>query len=122
MVRACWNGLQEHYERWNASLNGATRVHRWNSMIEFVVYYVHHTIWEDNNRSTWNPGHKEFSMNYTQLGRSGLKVTPLCLGTMNFGSNQLDLCTTPFRIPQSGLVSITTCGTAYQIIQQAKGA
>src|ERR1700758_4881828 len=31
------------------------------------------TKWEENN------------MNYRSLGRSGLKVSPLCLGTMMFG-------------------------------------
>src|SRR5207244_6714111 len=29
--------------------------------------------------------HGDFSMLYRQLGRSGVKVSPLCLGTMNFG-------------------------------------
>ncbi len=28
---------------------------------------------------------KEGEMEYTQLGRTGLKVSRLCLGTMNFG-------------------------------------
>ena len=56
-----------------------------------------------------------FSMNYKLLGRSGLRVSELCLGTMTFGeewgwgaskkeaeqtaaSNALDVITTPSPI------------------------
>ncbi len=38
--------------------------------LDFTPY--HSTFWEE-------------TMDYVQLGRTGLKVSPLCLGTMNFG-------------------------------------
>src|SRR5258707_1713750 len=30
-------------------------------------------------------GMREYAMQYRQLGRSGLKISPICLGTMMFG-------------------------------------
>jgi aryl-alcohol dehydrogenase-like predicted oxidoreductase len=36
---------------------------------------------------TGNSNRKELAVEYRNLGRTGLKISPLCLGTMNFGWN-----------------------------------
>ena len=43
-------------------------------------------------------------MNYRQLGRTGLQVSPLCLGTMNFGPHpaEADAHTLMDRAPELG--------------------
>jgi NDP-hexose 2,3-enoyl reductase len=34
-----------------------------------------------------NPNHGEISMEYRDMGRAGIKVSPICLGNMNFGGS-----------------------------------
>ena len=53
-------------------------------------------------------------MNYTHLGRTGLKVSRLCLGTMNFGDVTDEK--TSARILDEALEAVNKCGTDLRFV------
>lgn len=62
-------------------------------------------------------------MNYRSLGRTGLKVTPLCLGTMNFGprTSEPDAIAIIDRALASGLNFIDTANMYGQPLNEGRG-
>ena len=62
-------------------------------------------------------------MNYRSLGRTGLKVTPLCLGTMNFGprTNEADSIAIIARTLESGIHFIDTANFYGQPLTEGRG-